>query len=124
MNNGTGFSPENPFPISTSYPKELSGHWISDERLEMLSMSRRDTLIESIWGCIGIATGSAFPAIQALDKAYWSNNSASILPPLDLFKVSMFAISCSIAIVIFVVWWKRGKTSKDIVKAIREQSNA
>ena len=123
MDNDTGFSPDNPFPISTSYPKELSGYWISDERLEMLGMSRRDALLEAIWGCVGIAAGSALPAIQALEKAYLSQNPTSVLPFLDLIKVSMCTISFVVAIVLAFLWWKRGKTSQDIVTAIREQSN-
>lgn len=122
MDNTTGFSPDNPFPISTSYPKELSGYWISDERLEMLGMSRRDALLEATWGCVGIAAGSLLPAIEALQSSYLSDNPTSVLPFIDLIKVSMCSISLVVAIVLALLWWKRGKTSKDIVTAIREQS--
>lgn len=119
--NGTGFFPDNPFPISTNYPKKLSGYWVSDERLEMLKMLRRDGMLEALWGCLGIFAGSLIPVFQTIDLAYFDEKQVA-LSGIELVQVIICSTSLVVALVVFTLWSLRGKHGKDIFDDISKQN--
>lgn len=109
-------------PQRTTQPDEVLFHKITDAELEQLSETRRESLIEAIWGCVGVALGSLVPVLQDIRAAYWVNETNTI--PMD--GIGFFqALICFGAVVLgggfIVVAWRRGKRKVDLVDTIRKR---
>ena len=114
-----------PVKVSTTQPEEFVVHWISDDQLEMLSTSRRDGLLEALWGFLGIGAGSFIPAAVAIYESYWVNAENQV--PLDFIGLLQILICISsffVAAAIVVIWNKRGRSTRDLVQEIRGRKRA
>ena len=121
-NKGQSYASDHLFNLYVTEPDEWLFHKISDDQLEMLSMSRRDGLLEALWGFLGIAAGSSIPAAVAAHDSYWVEIENRI--PLDfvgLLQIVMCVSAIIAAVVIAVLRHRRGRNSSDLVKEIRER---
>ena len=121
MTNGNDSYSGAPFHVYLTKPTEVLWHMISDEQLEMLAGSRRDGLLEALWGCIGLGGGSGIPAGAAFYAAYRPEPNLAI--PFEDFLNIVVCVSAVVAsIVIFCLWRRRGKTAGSIIDEIRNRA--
>jgi hypothetical protein len=112
-----------PIKITTTTPSELVAHWISDEQLEMLSVSRRDGLSEAFWAAFGVFAGTISQTVVAIYASYSPEPNVP-MPALDMVQALLCVGSLVALVVIQLISSVRGKSTKDLVAEIRNRKLA
>ena len=105
-------------PQSTTQPNVILRHNISDEELEMLNTSRRDGILEAIWGCAGAGIGLIVPALASINDSFWAEPKVP-LNGLGLFQILICFGTLSVAASLYKFRANRATNAGDLVKEIR-----
>jgi len=120
---GSTPTPSN-IPHKTTKPESIQRHDISDEELDMLSETRREWLIEAIWGMVGIAFGSVIPAGQSFYASFLAVADLRVaLNFTGLIQLMMLSGSILLAAGFGIIAYRRGKTQDDLVTKIRNRKS-
>ena len=111
------------FPIRTTMPAELLRHDISDEELDMLDASKRDTLREAAWGFFGLGGGFVFSAARNIHATYISDKPVP-LTGVDLIEVIACFASVAIGITLAIICWRRGGVGGSLAARIRARTSS
>lgn len=104
-----------------SYDQETLDHWITDGELDQLSELRKDYVVELFWGFLGIALGSALPAILLLGKIGARNETMEIS---DIATICTFFVFLILTVVMGLFWFQRSKRATDLTNKIRNRPKA
>lgn len=111
------------FPIRTTMPAELLRHDISDEELDMLDASKRDTLREAAWGFFGLGGGFVFSAARNIHATYISDKAVP-LTGVDLIEVVACFAAFAIGITLAVICYRRSSVGGSLAARIRARTSS
>lgn len=106
------------YPIRITKPSEILRHDISDEELNLLASTKRDSFSEAFWAMVGAAVVALPPAIKAIVNYA---HGASV-DGVGILEIAIFLVTVSIGGTIWVVGASRSKTASNLVAEIRARS--
>lgn len=82
---------------------------------------RKDYVIELFWGFLGIAAGSALPAVLLVEKI---GSKETPLATSDFVTLCMFFVFAALTLVMGVFWFQRSSRATKLIDKIRNRPKA